>query len=191
MRGCVVMQVDGSSSSEGIQGARPMNSYDICIVGGRGGRVRIARELARKRWMKPLRIIVLEQQSESGRKPAGEIAVCSIAASTNIRCSLKGRLAREGSALAVSYACRAGNPAAQTRGWSSPSRGTMSVEASGARRHRSVGCGSTPGRRTLRMRFVTPSGLRAWEPNLRACCGIIIPSVSVIDRSGLCAIPED
>jgi L-2-hydroxyglutarate oxidase LhgO len=32
-----------------------------------------------------------------------------------------------------------------------------------------------------RVSFVTPSGLRAWEPNLQACCGIIIPSVSVID----------
>jgi L-2-hydroxyglutarate oxidase LhgO len=29
--------------------------------------------------------------------------------------------------------------------------------------------------------FMTSSGLRAWEPNLRACCGIIIPNVSVID----------
>ena len=28
---------------------------------------------------------------------------------------------------------------------------------------------------------MTPSGLHAWEPNLHACCGIIIPSVSVID----------
>jgi len=29
--------------------------------------------------------------------------------------------------------------------------------------------------------FVTPSGLHVWEPTLHACCGIIIPSVSVID----------
>lgn len=29
--------------------------------------------------------------------------------------------------------------------------------------------------------FMTSSGLRAWEPNLRAFCGIVIPSVSVID----------
>jgi glycerol-3-phosphate dehydrogenase len=33
----------------------------------------------------------------------------------------------------------------------------------------------------IRMLFVTPSGLRAWEPNLRASCGIVIPSVCVID----------
>jgi L-2-hydroxyglutarate oxidase LhgO len=33
----------------------------------------------------------------------------------------------------------------------------------------------------IRVSFVTPSGLRAWEPNLHAGCGIIIPSVSVID----------
>jgi L-2-hydroxyglutarate oxidase LhgO len=35
----------------------------------------------------------------------------------------------------------------------------------------------------IRMSFVTPSGLRRWEPNLRACCGIVIPSVCVIDSS--------
>jgi L-2-hydroxyglutarate oxidase LhgO len=31
------------------------------------------------------------------------------------------------------------------------------------------------------MSFVTPVGLRTWEPNVRASCGIVIPSVSVID----------
>jgi L-2-hydroxyglutarate oxidase LhgO len=33
----------------------------------------------------------------------------------------------------------------------------------------------------IRMSFVTPMGLRAWEPKLRTCCGIVIPSVCVID----------
>jgi L-2-hydroxyglutarate oxidase LhgO len=36
-------------------------------------------------------------------------------------------------------------------------------------------------RSKIRMSFVTPSGLRSWEPNLRASCGIVIPSVCVID----------
>jgi L-2-hydroxyglutarate oxidase LhgO len=33
----------------------------------------------------------------------------------------------------------------------------------------------------IQVSFVTPSRLRAWEPNLRTCFGIVIPSVSVID----------
>lgn len=37
----------------------------------------------------------------------------------------------------------------------------------------------------IRMSFVTPAGLRAWEPNLRASCGIVIPSVCVIDSLAL------
>jgi L-2-hydroxyglutarate oxidase LhgO len=32
-----------------------------------------------------------------------------------------------------------------------------------------------------RVTFITSSGLRTWVPNLHACCGIVIPGVSVID----------
>src|SRR5678816_4737032 len=38
-------------------------------------------------------------------------------------------------------------------------------------------------RSNIRMSFVTPAGLRTLEPNLRASCGIVIPSVCVIDSS--------
>lgn len=36
-----------------------------------------------------------------------------------------------------------------------------------------------------RVFFVTPRGLRAWEPNLASCCGIVIPSVCVVDSVAL------
>ena len=36
-------------------------------------------------------------------------------------------------------------------------------------------------RTKTKVRFMTPSALRACEPHLQACCGIAIPSVSVID----------
>jgi L-2-hydroxyglutarate oxidase LhgO len=36
-------------------------------------------------------------------------------------------------------------------------------------------------RTNTRVKFMTPSAVRAWEPHVRASCGIAIPDVSVID----------
>ncbi len=94
--------------------------------------------------------------------------------------SLKGQLAREGSALAVSYALEHGIPLLRTGmviaiSWEDVRRGLWR-EVSMLRR-----LWVNAWKTNIRVSFVTPSGLRAWEPNLRACCGIVIPSVSVID----------
>ena len=94
--------------------------------------------------------------------------------------SLKGKLAREGSALAVSYALEHGIPLLRT-GMVIAISWRMSVEVSGVRYPHCGDCWLTPAKTNTPVSFVTPSGLRAWEPNLRACCGIVIPSVSVID----------
>jgi L-2-hydroxyglutarate oxidase LhgO len=37
----------------------------------------------------------------------------------------------------------------------------------------------------IQVSFVTPRGMRAWEPNLHTCGGIVIPSVCVIDPLAL------
>ena len=94
--------------------------------------------------------------------------------------SLKERLAREGSALAVSYASQHGIPLLKTGmviaiSWDDIRRGLWR-EMSTLRR-----LWFNAWRTKTQVAFMTSSRLRIWEPNLRACCGIIIPSVSVID----------
>jgi L-2-hydroxyglutarate oxidase LhgO len=157
-----------------------MNTYDICIVGAGVVGCAIARELAHRRRDVRLRIIVLEQYDQAGTETSGRNSGVLHSGLHEQPFSLKARLAREGSALAVSYASRHGLPLLNTGmviavAWEDVRSGLWREVA--ALRRLWVNAWRTH----TRLFFVTPLGLRAWEPNLRACCAIVIPSVSVID----------
>jgi len=157
-----------------------MNTYDVCIVGAGVVGCAIARELGRRRRDSPLRIIVLEQHERVGEETSGRNSGVLHSGIHERPFSLKARLAREGSALAVSYAVERSIPLLRTGmviaiSWDDVRRGLWR-EVSTLRR-----LWVNAWKTNTRVSFVTPSGLRAWEPNLHACCGIIIPSVSVID----------
>jgi glycerol-3-phosphate dehydrogenase len=157
-----------------------MNTYDVCIVGAGVVGCAIARELGRRRWDSPLRIVVLEQHERVGEETSTRNSGVLHSGIHENPSSLKARLAREGSALAISYAVERGIPLLRTGmviaiSWEDVRRGLWR-EASSLRR---LWCNAW--KTKTQVLFVTPSGLRAWELNLHACCGIVIPSVSVID----------
>jgi glycerol-3-phosphate dehydrogenase len=157
-----------------------MKTYDVCIVGAGVVGCAIARELMHRRWDTPLRVVVLEQHDRAGEETSSRNSGVLHSGIHEHPCSLKGQLAREGSALAVSYALQHGIPLLRTGmviaiSWEDVRRGLWR-EVSTLRR-----LWVNAWKTNIRMSFVTPSGLRAWEPNLRTCCGIVIPSVCVID----------
>jgi len=157
-----------------------MNSYDVGIVGAGVVGCAIARELAHQRLARPLRIIVFEKHDGVGEESSGRNSGVLHSGIHERPFSLKERLAREGSALAVSYASRHGIPLLRTgmviaMSWEDIRRGLWR-EMSTLRR-----LWFNAWRTKTKVAFMTPSGLRAWEPNLCAFCGIVIPSVSVID----------
>jgi len=157
-----------------------MKTYDVCIVGAGVVGCAIARELGRRHRDSPLRIVVFEQHERAGEETSGRNSGVLHSGIHEHLHSLKGQLAREGSALAVSYALKHGIPLLRAGmviaiSWEDVRRGLWR-EVSMLRR-----LWVNAWKTNTRVSFVTPSGLRAWEPNLQACCGIIIPSVSVID----------
>jgi glycerol-3-phosphate dehydrogenase len=157
-----------------------MNTYDVCIVGAGVVGCAIARELGHRHRDRPLRIVVLEQHARVGEETSGRNSGVLHSGIHEHPHSLKGRLAREGSALAVSYARQHGIPLLSTgmviaMSWEDVRRGLWR-EIAMLRR-----LWVNAWKANIRMSFVTPVGLGAWEPNLRACGGIIIPSVAVID----------
>ena len=157
-----------------------MQSYDVCIVGGGVVGCACARELVRKRRAKPLRIIVLEQHEGVGEETSGRNSGVLHSGIHEPLFSLKERLAREGSALAVSYASERGIPLLKTGmviaiSWEDIRRGLWR-EVSSLRR-----LWFNAWKTHTRVMFAPSFRLRAWEPNLRACCGIVIPAVSIID----------
>ena len=97
----------------GWEGPGPMNTYDVCIVGAGVVGCAIARELVHRRWDTPLRIVVLEQHDRVAEESSGRNSGVLHSGIHEHPSSLKGQLAREGSALAVSYAIAAWHPAAQ------------------------------------------------------------------------------
>ncbi|MGQ0810621.1 MAG: NAD(P)/FAD-dependent oxidoreductase [Nitrospiraceae bacterium] len=157
-----------------------METCDVCIVGAGVVGCAIARELAHRRWDTPLRIVVLEQHETVGKETSGRNSGVLHSGIHEKPFSLKERLAREGSALAVSYALRQGVPLLRTGmviaiSWEDVRRGLWR-EVSTLRR-----MWFNAWKTKTRVTFATPSKLRVWEPNLRAVCGLVIPSVSVID----------
>jgi len=157
-----------------------MNTYDVCVVGAGVVGCAIARELMRRRGEMRLSVVVIEQHDRVAKETSGRNSGVLHSGIHEQPCSLKGQLAREGSALAVSYALEHGIPLLRTGmiiaiSWEDVRRGLWR-EVSTLRRLL-VNAWKTG----TQVSFVTPLGLQAWEPNLHACCGIIIPSVSVID----------
>ncbi|HXX73960.1 MAG TPA: FAD-dependent oxidoreductase [Nitrospiraceae bacterium] len=157
-----------------------MNSYDVCIVGAGVVGCAIARELGRRQWTAPLRIAVLEQRARVGEETSGRNSGVLHSGIHEHPRSLKALLAREGSASTVSYALQHNIPLLQTGMVIAISREDIRRglwrEMSMLRR-----LWINAWKTKIRMSFVTPSGLQTWEPHLRACCGIVIPSVCVID----------
>lgn len=157
-----------------------MKAYDVCIVGAGVVGCAIARELAGRPWDTSLRILVVEKCAGVGEETSARNSGVLHSGIHEHPCSLKARLAREGSALAVSYALRRGLPLLQTG---------MVIAISGEDIRRGLWREVSTlhrlwlnARRTkTRVSFLTASGLRAWEPHLRALFGLVIPSVSVID----------
>lgn len=157
-----------------------MNTYDIAIVGAGVVGCAIARELGRRQWNRPLRIVVLERNQAAGRETSGRNSGVLHSGIHEHPHSLKARLAHEGSALALSYAAERSIPLLNTGmiiavAWEDLRRGLWK-EASALRR-----LWFNAWKTRTRITFATSSRLRTWEPNLRASCGIVIPSVSVID----------
>lgn len=157
-----------------------MNSYDVGIVGAGVVGCAIARELAHMHPTRPLRIMVFEKHEGVGEESSGRNSGVLHSGIHEQPFSLKERLAREGSALAVSYASQQGIPLLRTGmviaiSWEDIRRGLWR-EISTLRR-----LWFNAWKTKTQVAFMASSRLRAWEPNLRACCGIVIPSVSVID----------
>ena len=76
-----------------------MNMYDVCIVGAGVVGCAIARELMHRRWDTPLRVVVLEQHDGVAEETSGRNSGVLHSGIHEHPCSLKGQLAREGSAL--------------------------------------------------------------------------------------------
>lgn len=153
-----------------------MTTYDICIVGAGVVGCAIARELAGR----SLRILVVERHEDVGRETSGRNSGVLHSGIHERPGSLKARLATEGSALAVAYAAREHLPLLRCGMVIAISREDIRRglwrEISMLRR-----LWVNAWRSKIQMSFVTAAGLRRCEPNLRASCGIVIPSVSVID----------
>ena len=161
-----------------------MDTYDVCIIGAGVVGCAIARELRARRWLRPLRIIVVERHADAGEETSGRNSGVLHSGIHEHPGSLKAHLAREGSALALAYAARHHLPLLRSGMVVAISREDIRRglwrEISMLRR-----LWLNAWRSKIRMSFVTSSGLRAWEPNLRASCGIVIPSVCVIDSPAL------
>ena len=91
-----------------------MNSYDVGIVGAGVVGCAIARELAHMHPTRPLRIMVFEKHEGVGEESSGRNSGVLHSGIHEQPFSLKERLAREGSALAVSYASQQGIPLLRT-----------------------------------------------------------------------------
>ncbi len=157
-----------------------METYVVCIVGAGVIGCALARELGQRPRDRPLRIVVLEQRETVGQETSARNSGVLHSGIHEHPRSLKGRLAREGSALAVSYALQHGIPLLRTGmviaiSWEDVRRGLWREIAT--LRRLWVNAWKT----NIRVSFVTPRRLHAWEPNLHNCCGIVIPSVCIID----------
>jgi L-2-hydroxyglutarate oxidase LhgO len=145
----------------------PMNTYDVCIVGAGVVGCAIARELGRRRSNPPLRIVVLERRAGVGEETSGRNSGVLHSGIHEHPRSLKAQLAREGSVLAVSYALQQNVPLLRTG---------MVIAISQEDIRRGLWREMSMLRRlwvnawktNIRISFVTPWGLRAWEPILRA-----------------------
>ena len=159
-----------------------MPSYEIGIIGAGVVGCAIARELSARRWDRPVRILVLEAHGAPGTETSARNSGVFHSGIHEDPDSLKGRLAREGSELAVAFAQRHRLPLLSTGmviavSWEDIRRGLWRETNSLWRLWRNAR------KAKIATRLLSPSGLRRWEPNLRAAFGIAIPSVCVIDST--------
>lgn len=157
-----------------------MKTYDVVIVGAGIVGGAIARELLCRRRAAPIRLLVLEQHERPGKETSGRNSGVLHSGIHESPCSLKERLAREGCRLAAPYALEHDVPLLRTG---------MIIAVAREDIRRGLWRDISILRRLLfnawrtktGVRFMTSSALRACEPSLHACCGIAIPSVSVVD----------
>ena len=157
-----------------------MNTYDVCIVGAGVVGCAIAREFMGRRRPAPLRLLVLEQHKRPGDETSGRNSGVLHSGIHEAPFSLKARLAHEGCRSAAAYALERGIPLLRT--------GMLIVVSKEDIRRglwREVAMlrrlWVNAWRTNTRVRFMTPSAVREWEPQVRASCGLAIPDVSVID----------
>jgi len=157
-----------------------MKTYDVCIVGAGVVGCAIAREFMARRRPAPTRLLVLEQHERPGEETSGRNSGVLHSGIHEAPDSLKARLAHEGCRLAAAYALQRGIPLLRTG---------MLIVVSMEDVRRGLWRDISMLRRlwfnawrtNTRVRFMTPSAVRAWEPHVHASCGIAIPDVSVID----------
>jgi L-2-hydroxyglutarate oxidase LhgO len=157
-----------------------MKTYDVCIVGAGVVGCAIAREFMAQRRPASARLLVLEQHESSGEETSGRNSGVLHSGIHEAAGSLKARLAHEGCRSAAAYALERGIPLLRT--------GMLIVVSAedvrrGLWREMSMlrRLWVNAWRTNTRVRFMTPSAVRAWEPQVRASCGLVIPDVSVID----------
>ncbi|MDX2251329.1 MAG: NAD(P)/FAD-dependent oxidoreductase [Nitrospira sp.] len=157
-----------------------MNTYDVCIVGAGVVGCVIARELMGRCRPAPIRLLVLEQHARPGEETSGRNSGVLHSGIHEAPFSLKARLAHEGCRSAAAYALERGIPLLRT--------GMLIVVSKEDIRRglwREVAMlrrlWVNAWRTNTRVRFMTPSAVREWEPQVRASCGLAIPDVSVID----------
>jgi glycerol-3-phosphate dehydrogenase len=157
-----------------------MNVYDVCIIGAGVVGCAIAREFMARHRPAPAHLLVLEQHEHPGEETSGRNSGVLHSGIHEAPCSLKARLAHEGCRSAATYALQRGIPLLSTGMLIVVSREDIRRglwrELSMLRR-----LWLNAWRTNTRVKFMTPSAVRAWEPHVRASCGIAIPAVSVID----------
>lgn len=157
-----------------------MHAYDVCVIGAGVVGCAIARELMGRCRPVPIRLLVLEQHEHPGEETSGRNSGVLHSGIHEVPFSLKERLAHEGCRSAAAYALERGIPLLRTGMLIVVSkediRRGLWREISMLRR-----LWVNAWRTNTRVRFMTPSALRAREPQVRASCGIAIPDVSVID----------
>ena len=157
-----------------------MKTYDVCIIGAGIVGCAIAREFMARHRPAPARLLVLEQHERPGEETSGRNSGVLHSGIHEVPCSLKARLSHEGCRLAAAYALQRGIPLLRTGmlivvSMEDVRRGLWR-ELSMLRR-----LWVNAWRTNTRVKFMTPSAVRAWEPHVRASCGIAILDVSVID----------
>jgi glycerol-3-phosphate dehydrogenase len=157
-----------------------MKTYDVCIVGAGIVGCAIAEALMRRRRAAPIRLLVIEQHGGPGEETSGRNSGVLHSGIHEVPLSLKERLAWEGCRAATAYALEHDIPLLRTGMIIAVAREDI---RRGLWRQLSMlrRLWFNAWRTKTKVGFMAPSALRACEPNLHGCCGIAIPSVSVID----------
>ena len=154
--------------------------YDVCVVGAGVVGCAIAKEFMGRRRPLPIRLLVVERHGRPGEETSGRNSGVLHSGIHEASSSLKAQLAHEGCRSAEAYALQRGIPLLRT--------GMLIVVSKEDVRRglwREIAMlrrlWFNAWRTNTKVRFMTPSALRACEPQVRASCGLAVPTVSVID----------